>query len=323
MRALITGVSGQDGSYLAELLVLKGYEVHGIKRRSSSFNTARVDHLLENEAFRLHYGDVCDGMSLHRLLGEIGPDEIYNLAAQSHVKVSFEVPEYTADATGIGALRVFEAARSLGLNARIYQASSSEMFGSEPGPQSEETRFHPRSPYAAAKIFAHSMAVNYRESYGMHISCGILFNHESERRGETFVTRKVCRAAARIRAGKQESLLLGNLAARRDWGYAPEYCEAMWLMLQQDEPDDYVIGTGDSNSVEQLCELAFSEVGLNYRDHVLTDPRYLRPAEVDYLQADPSKALRKLGWAAETRLPGLVKRMVAAEELENEKLLTI
>src|SRR5438552_1411165 len=284
MRALITGITGQDGSYLAELLLEKGYEVHGVKRRASSLNTERVDHLYEDvhttsARFFLHYADLTDGASLAPLLYDLRPDEIYNLGAQSHVKVSFEVPEYTADAVGMGALRLLEAIRRTGLNCRFHQASSSEMFGSTPPPQSETTVFHPRSPYSCAKLFAHSMAVNYRESYGMHASCGILFNHESPRRGETFVTRKITRAVARIKLGLDSKLYLGNLEARRDWGYAPDYVRAMWLMLQQEKPDDFVIGTGEAHSVREFCELAFACAGLDWLDYVQVDPRYFRPAE--------------------------------------------
>jgi GDPmannose 4,6-dehydratase len=311
--ALITGICGQDGSFLAELLLAKGYTVHGIKRRSSSFNTGRIDHLMENERFTLHFGDVCDGSSLMRIITQTQPDEVYNLAAQSHVRVSFDTPEYTAEATGLGALKLFETLRSIGSEARVYQASSSEMYGSIPGPQSETTPFYPRSPYASAKAFAHHSAVNYRESYSMHVSCGILFNHESERRGETFVTRKVAMAAARIAMGLQDTLALGNLEARRDWGYAPEYVEAMWRMLQQDRPGDYVIGTGESHTVRELVNVAFERVGLNWTKYVSIDPRYYRPAEVDDLRADPSNAERSLGWKAKTSFAELVGRMVDAE----------
>jgi len=311
--AFISGTSGQDGSYLAELLLSKGYQVHGLKRRSSSLATGRLDHIFEHERFHLHYGDLCDGSSLTRLLYEIRPDEVYNLAAQSHVRVSFDIPEYTADATGMGALRLFEALRAVGSKARIYQASSSEMFGNEPAPQNELTQFRPRSPYGCAKVFAHNCAVNYRESYGMHISCGILFNHESPRRGETFVTRKIAMAAARILAGPQQSLALGNLDARRDWGFAPEYVEAMWLMLQQEEPGDYVIGTGETHSVRDFVMAAFDHLGMDWRDYVTLDPRYERPAEVNELQANPAKACALLGWQAKSFLPDIVRIMVDAE----------
>lgn len=313
IRALIIGTTGQDGSYLSELLLSKGCEVHGIKRRSSSFNTARLDHIFEHERFQLHYGDICDGSGVTRLLKEIEPQEIYNLAAQSHVKVSFEVPEYTSEATGMGALKLFEAVRGLGLKTRIYQASSSEMFGNEPTPQSERTPLRPRSPYGCAKVFAHNCAVNYRESYGMFISCGILFNHESERRGETFVTRKIAMGVAAIKAGLTDSLALGNLDARRDWGYAPEYVEAMWRMLQQDKADDFVIGTGATHSVGEFCQYAFAHVGLNWRDHVTLDEKYRRPAEVDELRAETSKARIVLDWRARTDMRTLAGLMVDAE----------
>jgi len=317
-RALITGVTGQDGSYLAELLLSKGYEVHGLKRRSSSFNTERVDHIYEDihtkdNSFILHYGDLSDTASLWRLLYDVQPDEIYNLAAQSHVRVSYDIPEYTADVTALGALRLLEGIRNTGIKARFYQASSSEMFGSTPPPQSETTVFHPRSPYACAKLLAHTITVNYRESYGMFACCGILFNHESPRRGETFVTRKITRAAAHIKRGLQQSLFMGNLDAQRDWGYAPEYVEAMWRMLQQDTPGDYVVGTGEMHSVRQFVEWAFEEVGLDWREYVKFDPRYIRPAEVDALQADPSKALRELGWHPQTSVRQLTRIMVEAD----------
>jgi GDPmannose 4,6-dehydratase len=317
-RALVTGVTGQDGSYLAELLLGKGYEVHGLKRRSSSFNTDRVDHIYadsheQGNRFFLHYGDLGDTGSLWRLLWEVQPEEVYNLAAQSHVRVSFDVPESTGDVTAMGALRVLEGIRKTGVKARFYQASSSEMYGSEAPPQNEGTRFHPRSPYGCAKLFAHSMTVNYRESYGMYACGGILFNHESPRRGETFVTRKVCRAAAHVKYGLQEKLYMGNLDARRDWGYAPEYVEAMWRMLQMDGAYDYVIGTGEMHSVKELVEVAFARVGLDWRDHVAHDARYERPAEVDALQADAGKARRELGWEAKTGFRELVELMVDAE----------
>jgi GDPmannose 4,6-dehydratase len=317
-RALITGVTGQDGSYLAEFLLQKGYEVHGLKRRSSSFNTDRLDGIYTDlhehgSRFRLHFGDVADAGSLWKLLHDIHPDEVYNLAAQSHVRVSFDVPEYTADVTANGALRLLEAIRETGVQCRFYQASSSEMFGSTPPPQNEETRFHPRSPYACAKLFAHNITVNYRESYGMFACCGILFNHESPRRGETFVTRKIARAAAHIKYGLQRKLYMGNLEARRDWGYAPEYVEAMWLMLQQDEPRDYVIGTGETHTVREFIEAAFARVGLDWREFVELDPRYLRPAEVEALQADPSRARAGLGWRHRVGFEELVRIMVDAE----------
>jgi GDPmannose 4,6-dehydratase len=317
-RAFITGVTGQDGSYLAEFLLEKGYEVHGLKRRSSSFNTDRIDHIYEDlhvpgPQFILHYADLTDGSSLERLLYEIQPQEVYNLGAQSHVKVSFEVPEYTADVVGIGTLRLLEAIRHIGLPCRFYQASSSEMFGSTPPPQSENSAFHPRSPYACAKVFAHNIVINYRESYGVHASCGILFNHESPRRGETFVTRKITRAAAHIRRGLQDRLYLGNLDARRDWGYAPDYVRAMWLMLQQDEPRDYVIGTGEAHSVREFLQLAFDYAGLDLRNHVTIDQRYCRPAEVDHLRANAAKAREMLGWQPTVTFPELVRLMLEAD----------
>jgi len=323
-RALITGCTGQDGSYLIELLLKKDYEVHGLKRRSSSFNTDRLDHLYQDfhecdTNFFLHYADLTDGSSLNKILHDIQPDEVYNLAAQSHVKVSFEIPEYTTDVTACGALRLLEAIRHTGLRCRFYQASSSEMFGSTPPPQSEATPFHPRSPYACAKAFGHHITVNYRESYGLHASSGILFNHESPRRGETFVTRKITRAVAHIKRGLQRKLYMGNLDAERDWGFAPDYVYAMWLMLQQDFPDDYVIGTGESHSVREFIELAFSHVGLDWRDHVEIDPRYFRPAEVASLRADTSKARRVLGWEPTLTFSQLVKVMVDAD-LQHVKL---
>ena len=317
-RAFITGVTGQDGSYLAEFLLGKGYEVHGLKRRSSSFNTGRVDgvysdlHQRDNRFF-LHFADLSDASSLWKLLSGIRPDEIYNLAAQSHVRVSFDIPEYTADITATGALRLLEAVRLTGIKARFYQASSSEMFGSAPAPQSEETPFHPRSPYACAKLFAHSCTVNYRESYDMFACCGILFNHESPRRGETFVTRKIARAVAQIKLGLEDSVYLGNLDARRDWGYAKEYVEAMWMMLQHDRADDFVIGTGETHSVREFVEEAFSHVGLDWRKHVRFDARYFRPAEVDALCADPAKARRVLNWHHRMGFQELVRLMVDRE----------
>jgi GDPmannose 4,6-dehydratase len=317
-RALITGCTGQDGSYLAELLLSKGYEVHGLKRRASLFNTDRVDHIYQdlhehNRHFYLHYGELSDGSCLATLLYDIRPDEVYHLGAQSHVRVSFDVPEFTADVVATGTLRVLEAIRRTGVKTRYYQASSSEQFGSTPPPQSETTVFHPRSPYACAKVFAHSITVNYRESYGMHASCGILFNHESPRRGETFVTRKITRAVAHIKLGLQKKLYLGNLDARRDWGYAPDYVEAMWLMLQQDNPDDYVIGTGQAYSVREFVEASFARVDLDWKDYVEIDPRYFRPAEVDFLLADPSKASRALGWEPKVTFQELVRIMVDAD----------
>ena len=316
--ALITGITGQDGSYLAEFLLARGYHVHGFKRRSSSFNTGRVDHLYQDlhsagARFILHYADLADSSSLARLLSDIRPNEIYNLGAQSHVKVSFETPEYTADIVALGALRLLEALRHARLDCRFYQASSSEMYGSTPPPQSETSPFHPRSPYGCAKVFGHNIVVNYRESYGLHASSGILFNHESPRRGETFVTRKITRAVARIRHGLQTKLYLGNLDARRDWGYAPDYVRAMWLMLQQDQPGDYVIGTGESHSVQEFVQLAFSSAGLDWQKYIEVDPQYFRPAEVDNLVADASKARRALGWEPSVTFPDLVRLMVESD----------
>jgi GDPmannose 4,6-dehydratase len=318
-RALVTGISGQDGSYLAELLVEKGYEVHGIVRRASTFNTERLDHLYRDphEAevrLFLHYGDVADGTSLRRILEKVRPDEVYHLAAQSHVRVSFDQPEYTADTVATGTLRLLEAVRDFtrppARPVRVYQASSSEMFGSSPPPQDESTPFHPRSPYAASKAAGFWFAVNYREAYGMFIANGILFNHESPRRGETFVSRKVTRAAARIKLGLQEKLYLGNLEARRDWGFAADYVEAMWLMLQQDRPDDYVIATGQSHTVRELVETAFGHVGLDWKRHVVIDSRYLRPSEVDHLRGNARKAAEKLGWTPRVQFSDLVRMMV-------------
>jgi GDPmannose 4,6-dehydratase len=318
-KALITGITGQDGSYLAEHLLELGYEVHGIVRRSSSFNTARIDHLYRDpheEGVRLftHYGDLSDPVSLTRLIYELGPDEIYNLGAQSHVAVSFQIPEYTLQITGAGTLRVLEAVRESESQARIYQSGSSEMFGSSPPPQSELTPFHPRSPYGVAKCAAHQLAVNYREAYGMHVSNGILFNHESPRRGETFVTRKITRAIARIKAGLQDKLYLGNLEAARDWGYAPDFVRAMHLMLQEDEPGDYVIATGEMHTVREFCERAFVHAGLgDFGPYVEHDPRYVRPAEVDALRGDPAKARAELGWEPEVGFQRLVEIMVEAD----------
>lgn len=311
-RALITGITGQDGSYLAELLLAKGYEVHGLIRRSSSFNTQRIDHIFDR--LKLHHGDLSDSGNLTTLLLHISPHEVYNLAAQSHVRVSFDVPEYTGQVTGIGCVRLLEAIRQLGLHPRFYQASSSEQYGKvQAVPQSETTPFYPRSPYAVAKQFAHWSVVNYRESYGMHASCGILFNHESPRRGETFVTRKIAKAAARIKLGKQNKLSLGNLGAKRDWGHAKEYVEAMWLMLQQDEPDDYVIATGETYSVREFLTVAFEHLNLDWRDFVEIDAKYYRPAEVDLLVGDYSKAKAKLGWEPKIKFQDLVCEMVDHE----------
>jgi GDPmannose 4,6-dehydratase len=318
-KALITGITGQDGSYLAELLLEKGYEVHGIVRRSSSFNTGRIDHIYDDPhtpgtRLFLHYGDLNDASSLNLLLKKLRPDEIYNLAAQSHVRVSFDVPEYTGEVTGLGAVRLLEAIRELGLtDTRVYQASSSEMFGASPPPQNEKTPFYPRSPYGCAKVYAYWIGVNYREAYGLHITNGILFNHESPRRGETFVTRKVTRAASRIKLGLQKKLFLGNLDAKRDWGYAKDFVEAMWVMLQQPKSDDYVVATGESHSVRELCELAFSHVGLDYREFVEIDPRYYRPTEVDFLWGDPSKAAKQLGWKPRTTFKELVRIMMTSD----------
>ena len=325
-RALITGLTGQDGSYLAERLLSKGYEVHGLKRRASSFNTERVDHIYEDRhdvqpRLFLHYADLADASSVTSVVSRVSPDEIYNLAAQSHVKVSFEVPEYTADIVALGTLRLLEAIRALKLPCRFYQASSSEMFGSTPPPQSETSRFHPRSPYACAKLFAHHIAVNYRESYGVHASSGILFNHESPRRGETFVTRKITRAVARIRRGLEEKLYLGNLDAQRDWGYAGDYVNAMWLMLQQDEPGDYVVGTGEMHSVRDFVAEAFEYADLDWRRHVVVDPRYYRPAEVHALRADSTKARRVLGWEPTVSFRQLVHIMVTADSADLQRQL--
>ena len=314
-KALITGITGQDGSYLAEFLSAKGYEIHGLKRRSSSFNTDRVDHLYEDfhksgARFFLHYADLSDASSLAWCLADIQPDEVYNLGAQSHVKVSFEVPEYTSDVVALGTVRLLEAIRRAGFRCRFYQASSSEMFGLTAPPQNERSPLHPRSPYACAKAFAHHITVNYRESFGMHASCGILFNHESPRRGETFVTRKITRAVAQIRLGMQDTLYLGNLDARRDWGFAGDYVEAMWTMLQQDSPGDYVIGTGESHTVREFAEAAFAHAGMDWREYVKVDARYYRPAEVTDLRADSSKARQVLGWQPRVTFRELVRMMV-------------
>ena len=326
MKALITGVTGQDGSYLAELLLEKGYEVHGIKRRCSNLNTERVDHLFANPNFHLHYGDMTDGSNLAHLVRKIEPDEVYNLAAQSHVAVSFEQPEYTANADALGTLRLLEACRQSG--AKFYQASTSEMFGASPAPQSEETPFYPRSPYGAAKLYAHWMTVNYREAYNMYACSGILFNHESPRRGDTFVTQKIVKGLCRIKKGKQKKLLLGNLDAMRDWGHAKDYAQAMWLMLQQDKPEDYVIATGKQYSVRQFVEgvarrldmhivwngVGLSEVGFwNGKAIIEIDPRYIRPAEVDSLCGDATKAKEKLGWKPAISFNQLIDEMVEAQ----------
>jgi GDPmannose 4,6-dehydratase len=318
-KALITGINGQDGSYLAELLLARGYEVHGVVRRASTFNRGRLDAIYSDPQARdtnlfLHYGDLSEGSSLIRLLTRLNPTEIYNLGAQSHVRVSFDDPEYTADVNATGTLRLLEAIRESGIKPRFYQASSSEMFGNTAAdPQNEETPFYPRSPYAAAKVFAYWITVNYRESYGLHASNGILFNHESPRRGTTFVTRKITRAVAHIAAGLQDKLYLGNLDARRDWGYAPEYVEAIWRMVQQDKPGDYVIATGQAHSVRDFLDEAFSHAGIDWKKHVEMDPRYLRPAEVDQLRGDASKARRELGWEPRTQFRDLVRLMVDAD----------
>jgi len=324
--ALITGITGQDGSYLAELLLSKNYEVHGIIRRSSSFNTGRLNDIyqdphIDNQKLFLHYGDLQDSSSLINLIREVKPNEIYNLGAQSHVKVSFEIPEYTADITGVGTIRLLEAIRASGIETKFYQASSSELYGSTPPPQNENTPFHPRSPYGAAKIFGYWATVNYREAYGLHASNGILFNHESPRRGETFVTRKITRAVARIAAGIEKDLYLGNLDAVRDWGYAKEFVEAMWLMVQQPKGDDYVIATGEAASVKDFAKEAFSHAGLNWEDHTKIDKRYLRPTEVDSLIGDASKANKVLGWKPATNWKKLAQLMVDADiKLLDEKL---
>jgi len=317
-NALITGITGQDGSYLAEFMLAKGYTVHGLIRRASSFNTGRIDHLYrdphdpETRLF-LHYGDLSNSEQLAGLIYNIRPDEIYHLGAQSHVKVSFDMPEYTGDVTGIGTTRLLEAIRRSGIKTRFYQASSSEMYGAAPAPQSERTPFQPRSPYAAAKVYAYWMTVNYRERCNLFACNGILFNHESPRRGETFATRKITRAVSRILAGEQHKLYLGNLDARRDWGYAPEYVEAMWLMLQQDNPDDYVLGTGESHSVREFVEKAFAYVGLGWQQYVEVDARYFRPTEVELLQADASKARGQLGWSPKVGFEELIAIMVDAD----------
>lgn len=323
-RALVTGITGQDGSYLAELLLEKGYDVHGIIRRSSTFSTERIDHLyrdphLSGNKLHLHYADLTDANALSKLVQLVKPTEVYNVGAQSHVRVSFDQPIYTAEATGVGSIKLLEAVRDFqdqsGYQIRYYQASTSEMFGGFPetAPQGEDTPFHPRSPYGVAKLYAHWATINYRESYGLHASCGILFNHESPRRGETFVTRKITRAVGRIKHGLQDKLYLGNLDAQRDWGFAGDYVEQMWLMLQQNEPDDYVVATGQTHTVRQFCERAFGRVGLNYEDHVEIDPRYYRPAEVDLLLGDPSKAKAKLGWEPKVTFEALVDMMVDSD----------
>ena len=322
-RALITGITGQDGSYLAEFLIGKGYEVHGLIRRASTFNTQRLDHIyldphVKGGGLSLHYGDLTDSNSLNLLLEKIKPHEIYNLGAQSHVRVSFDMPIYTAETVGMGAFKLLEAtkdyAKRTGVDARYYQASSSEQFGKVvETPQKETTPFYPRSPYACAKVMAHWATVNYRESYGLHASCGILFNHESPRRGETFVTRKITRAVGRIKMGLQDKVFLGNLDSKRDWGYAGDYVKMMWLMLQKDEPDDYVVATGRTISVREFADMAFKHAGLSFEEHVEFDPRYLRPAEVELLLGDPSKAKEKLGWEPETSVEDLAAMMVDSD----------
>ena len=318
-RAFITGITGQDGSYLAELLLAKGYEVHGLIRRTSTITTSRIDHIYQDAhvdgvRLRLHHGDLSESSRLTRLIDAIAPHEVYNLAAQSHVRVSFDEPEYTSDITGVGALRLLEAIRETGIQPRFYQASSSEMYGKVHAvPQSETTPFHPRSPYGVAKVFAYWATVNYRESYDMHASNGILFNHESPRRGETFVTRKITRAAARIALGSGERLYLGNLDAQRDWGFAGDYVDAMWRMLQADEPDDYVIATGETHSVREFLDIAFGHLKIDWQQHVEIDPRYFRPAEVDLLLGDPTKAKNALGWVPQTSFHELVTMMVDAD----------
>lgn len=313
--ALITGITGQDGSYLAELLLDKGYEVHGLVRRSSSVARVRIESLPhgEDQPLRLHYADLDDPLGLVRIVGDVGPDEVYHLAAQSHVQVSFEIPDYTGSVTGLGTMRLLEAVRVAGVPTRFYQASSSEMFGSSPPPQNEDTAFHPRSPYAVAKVYSYWATVNYREAYGLFASNGILFNHESPRRGENFVTRKISKAVADIVHGRADSVILGNLDARRDWGFAGDYVEAMWLMLQHDRPDDFVVATGEAHSVREFCEHAFARVGMDYRDHVVSDERFFRPAEVDYLHGDATKAQRVLSWKPRTSFEELVHMMVDAD----------
>lgn len=324
-KALITGVTGQDGSYLADLLLSKGYEVHGLIRQASTLNTGRIAHLCQDPRVHgvrlfLHYGDLANSANLVKLIYQLEPDEIYHLGAQSHVRVSYEIPEYTADVTGVGAIRILEAMREAGGRVRFYQASSSEMFGkAQAVPQTETTPFWPRSPYGVAKVFAYWAAVNYRESYGLHTTNGILFNHESPRRGETFVTRKITRAAAAIKLGLQKELHLGNLEARRDWGYAPEYVEAMWMMLQQDNPDDYVCATGETHTVREFAEHAFARLDLDWREFVKHDGRYERPAEVDLLVGDSAKAKRQLGWEPKVRFAELVRIMVDADLADLQK----
>ncbi len=320
-RAFITGITGQDGSYLAELLLSKGYDVHGLVRRSSSLNRSRIEHLHEDPHLHLHYGDLTDGVGVANLVRHIEPDEVYNLGAMSHVKVSFEMPDYTASTNSIGTLRLLEAINAADLDCRFYQASTSEMFGSTPPPQSEGSIFHPRSPYGASKLQAHWVTVNYREAYGLFAVSGILFNHESPRRGENFVTRKITKAVAAIKAGVQDTLTLGNVHAVRDWGFAPEYVEGMWRMLQADEPDDYILATGEGHTVAEFCEAAFSHAGLDWRDYVKYDERYERPSEVDALIGDASKAHKGLGWKAQTHALELARIMVDADIEEMDRFL--
>jgi len=318
-KALITGITGQDGSYLADLLLAKGYEVHGIIRRASTFNTSRIDHLYQDPHvngvnLHLHYGDLADSVNLVKLIYALKPDEIYHLGAQSHVRVSFDIPEYTGDVTGLGTVRILEAMREAGVESRFYQASSSEMFGKvQAVPQTETTPFWPRSPYGAAKMYAYWITVNYRESYGMHATNGILFNHESPRRGETFVTRKITRAVAAIKLGKQKELYLGNLDAKRDWGYAPEYVEAMWMMLQADAGDDYVVATNETHTIREFLEVAFGHAGLDWKEYVKYDQKYERPAEVDLLIGDATKAKKQLGWEPKVKFAELARIMVDAD----------
>jgi GDPmannose 4,6-dehydratase len=317
-RALITGITGQDGSYLAEFLLEKGYEVHGLIRRSSTFNTSRIEHLYKDphekdSKFFLHYGDITDGVGLSNLIRELEPHEIYNLAAQSHVKVSFEMPDFTAQVDAVGTIRILEAIRAAKIDTKFYQASTSELFGSTPPPQSEKSPFSPQSPYAAAKLYSYWVVRNYRDAYGLHATNGILFNHESPRRGETFVTRKITMAAARIKLGLQSKLYLGNLDAVRDWGYAPEYVQSMWMMLQQQTPDDYVVATGVGATVREFCDAAFSSLDLDYRNYVNTEERYLRPTEVDALIGDASKAQKTLGWKATTHWKELAEIMANSD----------
>jgi GDPmannose 4,6-dehydratase len=327
-KAFITGITGQDGSYLAELLLCKGYEVHGLIRRASTFNTDRIDHLYRDyhdpdARIYLYYGDLSVSGQLTDLLHAIRPDEIYHLGAQSHVRVSFDMPEYTGDVTGLGTLRLLEAIRKTGMNTKFYQASSSEMFGAAPPPQNEMTPFHPQSPYAAAKVYAYHMVKNYRDAYKIFACNGILFNHESPRRGETFVTRKITRAATQIKLGLKDTLFLGNMEAKRDWGFAADFVEAMWLMMQQDEPDDYVIATGETHSVREFVEIVFGKLGLDYKKHVSIDPKYFRPTEVDILLGDATKAKKKLGWEPKVSFEQLIDMMIEAdmEMAEKEKTL--